>query len=142
MTQLKFFLSGFAPHIIGGYNAQIKDYPFVCYLEYRSYFICTCTIMRPRKVLTAAHCLTHIRYCIFPPSSLLSKQCHPMISLSGCLVGSMALRHKLIHASYTKYIRTQHNHVTFEQTRSSTCDVQDMTSFRELRCAFNIQNFL
>ncbi|KAL5011975.1 hypothetical protein ScPMuIL_010526 [Solemya velum] len=54
--------SGFAPHIIGGYNAQIKDYPFVCYLEYRSYFICTCTIMRPRKVLTAAHCLTHIRH--------------------------------------------------------------------------------
>ncbi|KAL5014054.1 hypothetical protein ScPMuIL_008324 [Solemya velum] len=45
------------PHIIKGEDTPITDFPFVCLLERGGSFICSCVLVKPNRVLTAAHCV-------------------------------------------------------------------------------------
>jgi len=44
------------PFILGGENAMIEDYPFMCSLYNFNSFSCGCTILNKKFLLTAAHC--------------------------------------------------------------------------------------
>jgi len=43
--------------IVGGRSAEQGQFPWACALHFNGQFICTCSILGPKTVMTAAHCV-------------------------------------------------------------------------------------
>jgi secreted trypsin-like serine protease len=53
------------PRIVNGTNAEIEEFPFLVSLRYKSSHSCAGSLISELWIVTAAHCLGLVSFCIF-----------------------------------------------------------------------------